>query len=371
MAAIDLVSHRRAAGAQGRRHRDLQALPRRVLARPRQPARVPREVRQRADAGRLPRLPDSRRSTAAPGSAMREGGLILETIHANGGSASACHAQMYIMGTVLRHGSEAAEAALPAEDRHAASCACRPSASPSPTPAPTRRKLKTTAVRKGDRYVVNGRKMFISRAHAVRPDAAAGPHHAGRAGQAADRRAQRLPHRHPRRSRAWRSARCSMMMNHSTNALFFDDVEIPADSLVGEEGKGFQYILSGMNAERILVASESIGDGRWFTEKSVAYSRPAGDLRQADRRQPGRAVPDRQGLHQRGGRRPHARQGRRAVRRRRAVRGRGQHGQATWRPRRRGRRATPASIVTVATAMPRSMTWSASSASAASTRRRP
>src|SRR5213083_2222666 len=131
--------------------------------------------------------------------------------------------------------------------------------------------LKTTALRKGDRYVVNGRKMFISRAMQsdlmlllarTTPAEQVRRRTEGLSVFLIDIRGIKGLEIRPLR----------MMMNHSTNALFFDDMEIPADSLVGEEGKGFSYILSGMNAERILVASESIGDGRWFTEKAVAYS---------------------------------------------------------------------------------------------------
>ena len=204
------------------------------------------------------------------GLGTREGGLILETIHANGGSASACHAQMYIMGTVLRHGSPAQKQAyLPkiatGELRLQAFGVTEPDAGSDTT------QLKTTAVRTGDRYVVNGRKMFISRAQQsdlmlllarTTPAEQAKRRTDGLSVFLIDIRGLKGLEIRPLR----------MMMNHSTNALFFDDVEIPADSLVGEEGKGFSYILSGMNAERILVASESIGDGRWFTDKAVAYS---------------------------------------------------------------------------------------------------
>ncbi len=131
--------------------------------------------------------------------------------------------------------------------------------------------LKTTAVRTGDRYVVNGRKMFISRA--MQSDlmlllARTTP--ADQVKRRTDGLSVFLVDIRNIKGLEIRPLR--MMMNHSTNALFFDDMEIPADSLVGEEGKGFSYILSGMNAERVLVASESIGDGRWFTEKAVAYS---------------------------------------------------------------------------------------------------
>ncbi len=204
------------------------------------------------------------------GLGMREGGLILETIHANGGSASACHAQMYIMGTVLRHGSDQQKQAyLPkiatGDLRLQAFGVTEPDAGSDTT------KLKTSAVRKGDRYVVNGRKMFISRAQ--QSDLMlllARTTSVEQVTRRTDGLSVFLIDIRGLKGLEIRPLR--MMMNHSTNALFFDDVEIPAESLVGEEGKGFHYILSGMNAERILVASESIGDGRWFTDKAVAYS---------------------------------------------------------------------------------------------------
>src|SRR5207253_2218969 len=132
-------------------------------------------------------------------------------------------------------------------------------------------KLQTTAVRTGDRYVVNGRKIFISRA--LQSDlmlllARTTP--VDRISRRTDGLSVFLVDIRGLKGLEIRPLR--MMMNHSTNALFFDDMEIPADSLVGEEGRGFSYILDGMNAERVLGASESGGDGRWFTERAVAYS---------------------------------------------------------------------------------------------------
>ena len=201
---------------------------------------------------------------------IADGALILETVHANGGSASAVHAQMYIMGTVLRHGSAAQKQQfLPkiatGELRLQAFGVTEPDAGSDTT------KLKTTAIRQGDHYVVNGRKMFISRA--LQSDlmlllARTTP--VDQVKRRSDGLSVFLIDIRGLKGLEIRPLR--MMMNHSTNALFFDDAKIPADSLIGEEGKGFSYILSGMNAERILVASESIGDGRWFTEKAVAYS---------------------------------------------------------------------------------------------------
>ncbi|MBI3636123.1 MAG: acyl-CoA/acyl-ACP dehydrogenase, partial [Candidatus Rokubacteria bacterium] len=201
---------------------------------------------------------------------MADAVLILETIHANGGNAAACHAQMYIMGTLLRHGSEEQKKKyLPqiatGDLRLQAFGVTEPNAGSDTT------KLQTTAVRKGDRYVVNGQKMFISRVlqsdlmlllARTTPVDQVKRKTDGLSVFIVDIR--NLPGLEVRPLR--------MMMNHSTNALFFDNMEIPAAGLIGTEGKGFSYILDGMNAERILVGSESIGDGQWFVEKAVAYS---------------------------------------------------------------------------------------------------
>jgi len=199
-----------------------------------------------------------------------EGGLILETINASGGNAGACHAQMYIMGTLLRHGSEAQKRTyLPkiatGELRLQAFGVTEPNSGSDTT------KLQTTAVRKGDRYVVNGQKIFISRV--LQSDlmlllARTTP--VDQVKRKTDGLSVFLFDIRKLKGLEVRPLR--MMMNHSTNALFFDNMEIPAESLVGVEGRGFSYILDGMNAERILVASDSLGDTRWFIEKAVAYS---------------------------------------------------------------------------------------------------
>ena len=204
------------------------------------------------------------------GLGVTEGALIMETIHASGGNAAACHAQMYIMGTVLRHGSEAQKRQyLPriatGELRLQAFGVTEPNAGSDTT------KLQTTALRRGDRYVVNGQKMFISRVlqsdlmlllARTTPADQVTRKTEGLSVFLVDIRGLKGLEVRPLR----------MMMNHSTNALFFDNMEIPADGLIGEEGRGFGYILDGMNAERILVGSESIGDGRWFVDRAVAYS---------------------------------------------------------------------------------------------------
>jgi acyl-CoA dehydrogenase len=205
------------------------------------------------------------------GLGILEGGLILEAINRTGCNAAACHAQMYIMGTLLRHGSEAQkERYLPkiatGELRLQAFGVTEPNSGSDTT------KLQTTAVRQGDAYVINGQKIFISRvlqsdlmlllARTTPLDQVQRRTH-GLSVFLFDIRD--LPGFDVRPLRT--------MINHATNVLYFDNVEIPADSLIGKEGEGFSYILDGMNAERILVASESIGDGRWFVEKAVNYAR--------------------------------------------------------------------------------------------------
>src|SRR5205807_814896 len=192
------------------------------------------------------------------GLGIREGGLILETINYSGGNAGACHAQMYIMGTVLRHGSEAQKREyLP----KIATGALRLQAFgvTEPNSGSDTTKLQTTAIRNGDRYVANGQKIFISRV--LQSDlmlllARTTP--VERVQRKTDGLSVFLIDIRGLKGFEVRPLR--MMMNHSTNALFFDNVEIPATSLIGQEGKGFSYILDGMNAERILVASDSLGD---------------------------------------------------------------------------------------------------------------
>ena len=205
------------------------------------------------------------------GLGILEGALILEEINRSGGNAAACHAQMYIMGTLLRHGSDEQKGRyLP----QIASGALRLQAFgvTEPNSGSDTTQLQTTAVRHGDTYVVNGQKIFISRVMQsdlmlllarTTPLAEVGKRTEGLSVFLIDIRD--LP--------GFDARPLHTMLNHSTNVLFFDDVEIPADSLVGVEGRGFSHILDGMNAERVLVASQSIGDGRWFVEKAAQYAR--------------------------------------------------------------------------------------------------
>jgi len=200
------------------------------------------------------------------------GCAILEEIHCAGGNAAACHAQMYTMGTLLRHGSpEQKSAILPA----IAEGALRLQAFgvTEPTSGTDTTALRTTARREGDRYIVNGQKIWTSRAEhsdlmlllaRTTPRDAVAKRTDGLSVLLVDMREVRG------RSLTIRPIRA--MMNHATTELFFDDMPVPAANLIGEEGKGFRYILSGMNAERILIAAECIGDAKWFIEKASAYA---------------------------------------------------------------------------------------------------
>ncbi len=198
---------------------------------------------------------------------------ILETIHASGCNGSACHAQMYIMGTVLRHGSEAQKRAyLPkiasGELRLQAFGVTEPGSGTDTT------SLRTFARREGDHYVVNGQKVWTSRAEhsdlmlllaRTTPKEQVRRRTEGLSTLLVDMQAAQGAGLTVRPIRT--------MMNHSSCEVFFDNVVVPAENLVGEEGQGFRYILDGMNAERLLVASESIGDAKWFIAKAVAYAK--------------------------------------------------------------------------------------------------
>jgi acyl-CoA dehydrogenase len=206
------------------------------------------------------------------GLGVTEGGLILEEVNRSGATAAACHAQMYTMGTVLRHGSPAQkERYLPAiakgQLRLQAFGVTEPDAGSDTT------NISTAAARKGDRYVINGRKVFISRVKQsdlmlllvrTTPKEQRAKRTEGLSVLLVDLR-QAVGHGLEVRG-------IETMMNHHTNELTFENLEVPAENLVGEEGQGFRYILSSMNAERILIASESIGDGRYFVERSVGYA---------------------------------------------------------------------------------------------------
>ena len=197
---------------------------------------------------------------------------ILEEIHRSGGNAAACHAQMYIMGTVLRHGSkEQKEKFLPGIAD--GSIRLQAFGVTEPGSGTDTSSLRTTAIHSGDCYIVNGQKIWTSRAEhsdlmlllcRTTPIDQVKKRSDGLSTLLVDTR------KIPESQLVIRPVRT--MMNHSTTEVFFEDMEVPTDALIGEEGMGFRYILSGMNAERILIAAECIGDAKWFIEKAVAYA---------------------------------------------------------------------------------------------------
>jgi acyl-CoA dehydrogenase len=206
------------------------------------------------------------------GLGVAEASIILEEINRSGGNAGACHAQMYTMGTLLRHGSDAQKRAyLP----QIATGALRLQAFgvSEPTTGSDTTQLKTTAVRKGDVYVVRGQKIWISRAeHSDLLLLVVRTTPADQVQKRTDGLSMLLVDLREAVGRGLTIRPIRTMMNHATTELFFDDLEVPAAALVGDEGKGFRYLLDGLNAERILIAAECVGDGRWFIERATRYA---------------------------------------------------------------------------------------------------
>ena len=206
------------------------------------------------------------------GLGLSAAGAVLEEIQRAGCNGGACHAQMYIMGTVLRNGSGAQKAQyLP----KIASGELRLQAFgvTEPTSGTDTLSLRTTATRQGDHYVVNGQKIWTSRAeHSDLMLLLARTTPADKVARRTDGLSVFLIDMRAALGNGLTIRPIRTMMNHATTEVFFDNMKIPADSLIGEEGKGFRYILDGMNAERILIASECIGDSRWFIEKATNYA---------------------------------------------------------------------------------------------------
>jgi acyl-CoA dehydrogenase len=207
------------------------------------------------------------------GMSLSEASVIVEEINRSGGNAGPYHAQMYTMGTILRHGSDAQKQAyLPAiargELRLQAFGVTEPDAGTDTA------SITTIATRAGDRYHINGRKIYISRVQhsdlllllaRTTPPAPGSRPTAGLSMFLVDLRAA-IGH-------GLTVTPINVMINNETNALLFENVEVPAENLIGEEGQGFRYLLDGLNAERILIAAECIGDGRWFIERATARAR--------------------------------------------------------------------------------------------------
>jgi len=203
---------------------------------------------------------------------MRAAAVILEEIHAAGCNAGACHAQMYIMGTLLRHGS-AAQKHRYLQEIAAGRLRLQAFGVTEPTSGTDTTKLKTRAERTGDKYIVSGQKVWTSRAlHSDLMLLLARTTPLADVRKKSDGLSVFLVDIKSSLGRGLDIRPLPAMINHNTTEVFFDRLEVPAENLIGEEGSGFRYILDGMNAERILIASEAIGDGRWFIDTSVKYA---------------------------------------------------------------------------------------------------
>ena len=207
------------------------------------------------------------------GLGVTEASIILEEVNRSGGNAGACHAQMYTMGTLLRHGSEGQKRALLPK---IASGELRLQAFgvTEPTTGSDTTQLKTTATRRGECYVVRGQKVWISRAeHSDLLLLLVRTTPLEQVKKRTDGLSILLVDLREAVGRGLTIRPIRTMMNHATTELFFDDLEVSASSLVGEEGRGFQYLLDGLNAERILIAAECVGDGRWFVDRAARYAK--------------------------------------------------------------------------------------------------
>jgi acyl-CoA dehydrogenase len=217
------------------------------------------------------------------GLGLTEASVIMEEINRSGGNAGACHGQMYNMGTLLRHGSEE-------QKRHylpriaSGELRLQSMAVTEPTTGTDTTKIKTTAVRKGDRYVINGQKVWISRVqHSDLMILLARTTPLAEVTKKSEGMSIFLVDIKDAIAQGMVVQPIQNMVNHETNELFFENLEIPAENLIGQEGKGFKYILDGLNAERTLIAAECIGDGYWFIDKiskyvneRVVFGRPIG-----------------------------------------------------------------------------------------------
>ena len=206
------------------------------------------------------------------GLGVQEASVILEEINRSGANSGACHAQMYIMGTLLRHGSEEQKRRylppIASGDLRLQSFAVT-----EPTTGTDTTKIKTFAARRGDRYVVNGQKVWISRVqHSDLMLLLARTTALAEVGKKTEGLSVFLVDLRQGGAKGMTLRPIRNMVHHETNEVFFDNFEIPAENLIGEEGRGFRYILDGMNAERILIAAECIGDSYWFIERAVRYA---------------------------------------------------------------------------------------------------
>jgi acyl-CoA dehydrogenase len=205
------------------------------------------------------------------GLSMTEASVIMEEINRAGGNSGACHGQMYNMGTLVRHGSAEQKAAyLP--KIASGELRLQSMGVTEPTTGTDTTRIKTTAVKKGDRYVINGQKVWISRVqHSDLMILLARTTPLDQVTKKSEGMSIFIVDLHEAVKSGMTIRPILNMVNHETNELFFDNLEIPAENLIGEEGKGFKYILDGLNAERALIAAECIGDGYWFIDRVSAY----------------------------------------------------------------------------------------------------
>ena len=198
---------------------------------------------------------------------------ILEEIQANGCNGASCHAQMYVMGTLLRHGSEAQQRKyLP--DVAAGKLRLQAFGVTEPTSGTDTTSIKTLAKKIGDHYVINGQKIWTSRSeHSDLMILLARTTPREQSAKRTDGMSVFIVDIREAKGNGLTIRPIRTMMNHATTEIFFDNLNVPEENLVGEEGKGFRYILSGMNAERILIAAECVGDAKWFIEKASAYAK--------------------------------------------------------------------------------------------------
>ena len=205
------------------------------------------------------------------GLGLTEASVIMEEINRAGGNSGACHGQMYNMNTLLHHGSEAQKNDLLPKIA-AGEIRLQSMGVTEPTTGTDTTKIKTTAVRKGDRYVINGQKVWISRVrHSDYMILLARTTPLDQVKKKSEGMSIFLVDIKEALKTGMELRPIENMVNHETNELFFDNLEIPAENLIGEEGQGFKYILTGLNAERVLIAAECIGDGYWFTDTVTRY----------------------------------------------------------------------------------------------------
>jgi acyl-CoA dehydrogenase len=207
------------------------------------------------------------------GLGLTEASVIMEEINRAGGNSGACHGQMYNMGTLLRHGS-AEQKSFYLPKIAAGELRLQSMGVTEPTTGTDTTKIRTTAVRTGDRYVINGQKVWISRIqHSDLMILLARTTPLDQVAKKSEGMSIFIVDLRDAIGKGLDVRPILNMVNHETNELFFDNLEIPAENLIGEEGKGFKYILDGLNAERTLIAAECIGDGYWFIDKVTAYAR--------------------------------------------------------------------------------------------------